>query len=522
MGEIALNRRLKTLIAFRVFFVTVLLGTFFVFQIGYSFFPFSDSVLYLIALLYGLSIAYALLLGKIDNHKLAHFQLTLDSIAVVVLIFLTGGIESWFSSLMLLVVIATAIIMGRNAGYFNAIFSSILYGALVDLQFYGIIPIPFDVALTEKDFLFNIFSHMLALYLTAYLIGYLVIRLEKKDIDIEELTLFNREVIENTPSGLFTTDLTGRVRIFNRAAESITGISRLEAYGKKVAEIFPFIRRLEEKKRLEEVVQFGDEKKILGLTISKMRDAKGSDIGFIGIFQDLTELKRMAEEIKQKEKWAAIGELSANIAHEIRNPLASLKSSVEMLRESAVTAEKKEKLMSIAISEMDRLNHIIVDFLTYSRPSKLDIRNCDLSSILDKTLALVKSRGSDNITIRKSYPVPFGIKADPLKLEQVFLNLGVNALEAMPGGGSLDVGASMRKDSVEITFRDSGVGIPSGDMEKVFYPFFTTKAEGTGLGLSIVYRIIEDHRGRISVASTPGSGTTFSISIPRNHADGRS
>lgn len=519
MEEGSVARKLKTLIAFRVFFVTLLLGTFFVFQIGYKIFPFPATVLHLVAVLYGLSIAYSVLLGKVDSRKLAHVQLSLDAVAVVALIFLTGGIESWFSSLMLLVVIASAIVIGRTAGYFNAIFLSILYGGLVDLQFYGFLPFPHNPLLTERDFLYNIFSHMLALYLTAYLMGYLVSRLEKKETYIEDLTLFNKEVIENTPSGLFTTDLAGRILIFNKAAEEITGRSRADAHGRDAVEVFPFLERLIEKTRIEGVIERGGHEKVIGLTVSKMKDAKGTDIGFIGIFQDLTELKRMAEEIKRKEKWATIGELSANIAHEIRNPLASLKGSIEMLSESAVSPEQKEKLMLIATSEMDRLNRIIVDFLTYSRPSALDVTECDLADILDKTLDLINSRNSSGVVIRKSYISPLVVKADPLKLEQVFLNLGLNAIEAMPHGGALEVSASSRQDDVEITFRDSGAGIAPDVHEKVFYPFFTTKTQGTGLGLSIAYRIIEDHGGKVALTSSPGAGATFRILMPRNNAE---
>ncbi|MGD2079848.1 MAG: ATP-binding protein [Nitrospirota bacterium] len=519
MTEDSLVRKLKTLIAIRVFFVTVLLGTVFVFQIGYRVFPFPTSVLHLGAVLYGLSIAYALLLGRVDSRRLAHAQIVLDDVAVVALIFLTGGIESWFSSLMLVIVIAAATVLGRTAGYFNAIFLSILYGVLVDLQFYGLLPLPYDPLLTEKDFLYNIFSHMLGLYLTAYLMGYLVSRIETKETFIEDLTLFNKEVIENTPSGLFTTDLAGRILVFNKAAEDITGRIRAYAIGKNASQVFPFMKSLSEGARMEEVLEVGGKEKILGLTVSRMKDAKGRDTGFIGVFQDLTRLKRLAEEIRQKEKWATIGELSANMAHEIRNPLASLKGSIEMLRESSVSTEKKEKLMSIAISEMDRLNHIIGDFLTYSRPSALEVDRCDLSAILDKTLDLLRSKSSNGIVIKKTYSSPLTVSADQLKLEQVFLNLGLNALDAMPSGGSIEVGASRRGDDVEITFTDTGGGIPLEEQEKVFYPFHTTKAEGTGLGLSIARRIIEDHKGKVMLQSSPGAGTTFKIIMPGDHAE---
>jgi two-component system sensor histidine kinase PilS (NtrC family) len=423
---------------------------------------------------------------------------------------------------MLLMVIASAIMLGRNAGYFNAILLSILYGVLVDLQFYGLLPLPHDPLLTEKDFLYNIFSHMLGLYLTAYLMGHLITRIEKKDIDIEDLTRFNKEVIENTPSGLFTTDLAGRIMIFNRAAEEIRGLTSANACGRMASEVFPFLGQIGEKRRIEEVIECDGERKVIGLTMSHMRDAKGKDIGFIGVFQDLTELKRMAEEIKQKDKWATIGELSANIAHEIRNPLASLKGSIEMLREGSTLAGQKERLMSIALGEMDRLNTIITDFLTYSRPSSVEMQDIDISALLDKTLDLLRSREPLNISINKNYPAPLRIKADPSKLEQVFLNLGINALDAMPQGGSLDVGATSRDGIVEISFRDTGEGIDSVNQEKVFYPFFTTKSEGTGLGLSIAYRIVEDHKGRITVSSSPGQGTTFSIILPGDNAEDKS
>jgi len=519
MAEDALVRKLKTLIAFRVFFVTALLGTFFVFQIGYRVFPFPSTVLYLIIALYTISIIYSLALGKVNNLTLAYAQISIDSAAIVALIFLTGAIESWFSSLMLLLVIASAIVLGRNGGYFTATLLSLLYGVLVDLQFYGMLPLPHDPLLKEKDFLYNIFSHIGALYLTAYLMGHLMARLERKEIDFADLTRFNQYVVENTPSGLFTTDLSGRILIFNRAAEEITGLSHTEVFGRMAQEVFPFMGQLGERNRAEETVEFQGEKKVIGLSVSRMRDAKGKEIGFIGVFQDLTELKRMAKEIKEKEQWATIGELSANMAHEIRNPLASLKGSVEMLKEGSASSEHKDKLMSIALSEMDRLNTIIVDFLTYSRPSSIELRDADLSTILNKTVDLLRSRSPENVTIAKDYPERMVMKADPMKLEQVFLNLGINALEAMPGGGDLEIGASLNNGTVEITFSDTGEGIEPTRQEKVFYPFYTSKAGGTGLGLSIAYRIVEDHGGHITVTSAPGEGTTFSIILPETHVE---
>jgi two-component system sensor histidine kinase PilS (NtrC family) len=517
MTEEILIKKLKTLITVRVFFVVVLLGSFFVFRIGYKIFPYPSSVLYLAVILFALTIVYAFLLGKVKSLPFAYLQIGLDIVAAIALISFTGGIESWFSSLMLLIVIAAAIVVNKKAGYFAAILSSILYGLLIDLQFYGILPIPYDPMLLEKDFLYNIFSHITALYLTAYLTGQLSSRLERKDIDLRDLTLFNKEVIENTPSGLFTTDLKGNILLFNKAAESITGIDRNTAIGKPISDIFPFIGQLQARKRLEETVEFDGKEKVIGLTLSRMQDAKGKHIGFIGIFQDLTELKKMAQEIKHKEKWATIGELSANIAHEIRNPLASLKSSIEMLKENTLTPEQKSKLMSIALSEMDRLNGIITDFLNYSRPPKLKVQSFDLHQTLNKTLDLLKNRNAANVSIQKNFSGSLFIKADREKLEQVFWNLGVNALDAMPSGGELTVTTNQKNGLVEIIFKDTGIGIAPEAIDKVFYPFFTTKKNGTGLGLSIAYRIVEDHNGTMKVISAPGKGAQFDILIPREY-----
>lgn len=516
------RERLKTLTAIRALFVTVLLGSFFVFEIGYSIFPYPNSVLYLIMFLYILTIVYSVLHGRMNPLVLAYAQFSLDALSVITLIFLTGGIESWFSPLMLLVVIAGPIVLNKRAGYFNAALMGILYGVLIDLQYYHIIPIPYESRLLEKDFLYNMFAHMSALFLTAYLTGFLSSRLERaskrleeRDIDLRDLAIFNREVIESVPSGLFTTDTGGKVMLFNKSAEAITGMKGSEAVGRDIRRLFPFITRLEEKRHSEGILEHGGSRKVLWLAVSKMKDAKGADAGFIGVFQDLTHLKEMETEMKRKEQWAAIGELSANMAHEIRNPLASLKGAIEILKEDAVPKAHKEQLMEIAISEMERLNRIINDFLTYSRPKALDVMEFDLNGLLGETIELIKTREMENIEFEKDFSGPIQMEGDRQKLQQVFLNLGINAVDAMPEGGRLTVRARETAGGVDVSFSDTGEGIKEGDVQKIFYPFFTTKQDGTGLGLSIAYRIIEDHNGTINVRGAEDGGTTFEISLPK-------
>jgi two-component system sensor histidine kinase PilS (NtrC family) len=524
MHDTALFKRLKALIIFRAFFVTLLLGSFLIFEIGFYRFSHPGAILYIIVPLYLLSIAYWALLGRVKNlTAFAYFQLSVDALSAIVLIFVTGGIESWFPFVMLLTVIASAITLNKKAGFITATICSIMYGLLIDLQFYRIIPVAYDSSVKEKDFLYNIFSHITSLYLTAYLTGYMSSRLEKtarrleeKDLDLRDLAFFNRELIEGLPSGLLTTDLSGRLLIFNRAAENITGIARSSAIQKNITDVFPFIEFPIETQRTEGKILHNGDYRTIGLSISASKDSSEQKTGYICIFQDITELKNLEAELKQKETLAAIGELSANMAHEIRNPLASLKGSIEMLKEGTLTKDHGEKLMNIALSEMDRLNKIITDFLTYSRPKSPEFFRFDLHEMLDEIIELIKSAtmNMEAISLRKEFSGRVEIVADPQKLRQVFLNLGMNAIESMPEGGKLTISTKHSGDRVVVSVKDSGVGIPKENLKEIFFPFFTTKDRGTGLGLSIAYRIIEEHNGRITVKSRPGQGTAFEVALP--------
>lgn len=521
--------RIRALIFFRALFVTLLLGSAFLFRIEY-FYSYPRTISVFIISLYLLTIAYSLLSGRVRNVRLfGYVQLVLDVCAEIILVSITGGIESLFSFVLILTILSSSIVINSRAGYIIASLSSILYGVMLDLQFYRLLPLDFDITASEKVFLYNIFVHLLAFYVTAYLGGYLSHRLaktelllEEQDTQLKDLERFNIKVIESLPSGLFTTDVSGKILIFNRAAEKITGMNRHEAIGSQITEVLPFLPVPLKEGRREEVIDLGAEvKKIIGITISALRDVSGKDTGHIGVFQDLTQLKKLEVEIQQKEKWAAIGELSSNIAHEIRNPLASMKGSLEMLRDSRIPEKHKDRLMDIALLEMERLNNIITDFLTYSRPKPLELQRVDLHLILDETLTLLKNIGIDrgNIVIARNFEGPLLVSVDPQKLRQVFWNLGMNAIEAMRTGGRLTVGTQVSPGEIAISFEDTGVGIDPADINRIFYPFFTTKDAGSGLGLSIAYRIIEEHEGTITVSSIPGIKTIFTIILRSRHGD---
>jgi len=445
MTEKALTSRIKALIAFRALFITLLLGSAFLFKVSYLGSPHPKLISYFIITLYMLTIIYSLLMSRIKNLFLfGYIQLLLDVIAEICLIFMTGGIESVFSFTLILTVLSSSIVLNKRAGYVIASLSSIFYGILLDLQFYKMLPIEYEGIMEERQFLFNIFTHIISLYITAYLAGYLsyslektVQKLEERNSSLKDLEFFNTKVIESLPSGLFTTDIKGSVLIFNHAAEVISGSKKEAVIGSPINTALPFLPHPPERGKYESVLAANTEQeKIVGLNITELRDISENKTGFIGVFQDLTEKKKLESEIKNKEKWAAIGELSANIAHEIRNPLASLKGSIEMLKEGKLPEKHKERMMDIALSEMERLNNTISDFLTYSSPKPLEIQPVDLHSILDSTLELLKNtEHKSEISIKKDFEGQLLVHADPEKIRQVFWNLGVNAFEAMRDGG---------------------------------------------------------------------------------------
>lgn len=519
----SIKRRIKALIVFRALLITLLFGSSFFFK-GSEQLLQTRLLYYLIGSFYFVTLVYSFLLDKIRTLFLfAYAQLIIDVILATLLIYVTGGVESWFSFTLILIIIASSIILNKKAGFVIATLSSVTYGMLVNLQLYDVLRIGSEGLAKEPAYLYKLFVHVIFFYLTAYLSGYLSARLEKTvqeleqtDLDLRNLELFNKEVIESLPSGLFTADMSGKILLFNHAAERITGLDRDAVIGQKIDVVMPFFPFPFLEGRREDIIPVDGVEKIIGITISPLKGVNRAQKGFIAVFQDLTQIKKLEDEIKKKEKMAAIGELSSNIAHEIRNPLASLKGSIEMLREDSVSLTYKERLMDIALKEMERLNHIITDFLTYSRPTLPAFQMFDIRELLDETVELLQNmdHNKSRILFTKNYHSPLFVYADPQKMHQVFWNLGVNAIEAMPEGGELSISADRLKGPVTITFRDSGHGIDEKDIGKVFYPFFTTKGYGTGLGLAIAYRIIDEHNGRISVKSTSGIGTTFEIILP--------
>ncbi len=497
-----------------------------------------------------LTIAYALSLSRVRNLRLFTFlQVTVDVILITVIVYITGGVESYMHALYPLVVIGAAILLNRRGGLYAASVASISYGVLIDMDFYRMLPLKYKVIgsgqmnAAWEDVFTTVFTNILAYFTIAYLTGYLAEktakverRLEEKEIDFERLENLNRHIVGNITSGIMTIDEALRITSFNRAAETITGYSLRDVYYKDVRDIFTDIMRptaqagslrVEKTFRKKE----GDEV-YLGFTIS---EGRGAEAMHIIIFQDLTQLKDMEARLMMNEKLRALGELSVGIAHEIRNPLASISGSIQVLKDELKLSGDNLNLMDIVIRETERLNALINDYLLFAKPAKGLRARVDVSEIISETVRIFSHcPEAARIKVECRVNERLYVNGDARQLGQIFWNLFVNAAHAMPDGGSLTVGSRIllhgrggnrfeppntyeaveSAGQVEITVADTGKGIKPEELNRIFDPFYSTKDSGTGLGLAIVHRIVETHDGTIEVASNQGSGTVFKITFP--------
>ncbi|KAF0221888.1 MAG: two-component system NtrC family sensor histidine kinase [Geobacteraceae bacterium] len=472
---------------------------------------------------------------------LTYAQIIWDIFFVTLLLLLTGGISSPYSFLYMLSIINASVLLARRQAIYTASLCGILYGALLDLQYYGKLTAfglsQLPALQSGAGYIFyTIFVNIGAFYLTAFLTGYLAERmrrseraLREKVIDYEELDRLNRSIVSNLNSGLLTINNEGKIRVFNHYAEILTGITQAEAYNKPLYAVLPSLRSFGgeidsvERGEFDYRAQNGDIMTI-GFKSAPLTDNKGSRDGIIIIFQDLTQVKRLEEELKRADRLAAIGELSAHIAHEIRNPLSSISGSAQLIAQGEGIDPKDKKLLDIVVRETDRLNELIKSFLAYARPTrpaKSPVQLKELLSVVE-SLSAADPRFHE-VVINNRCREDLSLMGDHDQLEQVFWNLLVNAAEAMPDGGEITLDAEVvNSDSraprngkmARIVVADTGKGMDKDEMSRVFEPFFSTKKEGTGLGLATVYRIVEAHGGRIMVESAKGGGTRFTIYLP--------
>lgn len=540
----ALRSRLLAMMVLRVVLALAFLGITAWFQTrehsvtGLNLYP-----LYAIVITIGLlTIFYALVLNRVKNLRLfTYVQITADVMLITGIVFVTGGVESYLNTLYSLTVIGASIFLGKRGGYYAASFSSIAYGVLIDLDFYGALPVKYEVfasvtAPSWEDALRTAATNILAFFTVAYLTGHLAERtaavereLEEREVDYEKLEVLTRHIFENITSGIMTLDEMTRITSFNREAELVTGYSLREVYYRDVNEIFPGMINVQASRDMRVERKFrkkNGEEIFLGFSISA---GQGGNVDNIVIFQDLTKLKAMEEQLRRDEKLKALGELSVGIAHEIRNPLASISGSIQVLKGESEMSGDNRRLMEIVLRETERLNLLITDFLLFAKPAQENRFRVELGRIIAETLEVfANSPEAASIKIESSVEGGLAVEGDSRQLGQVFWNLFVNAAHAMPSGGTLKVSSNVdplgsvpgRRDGrggygvVSIKVEDTGEGIRPEHINRIFDPFFSTKERGTGLGLAIVHRIVESHGGTIEVKSRSGGGTVFRITLP--------
>ncbi|OGP53863.1 MAG: hypothetical protein A2Y65_11720 [Deltaproteobacteria bacterium RBG_13_52_11] len=527
--------RLKKLILYRLIIttVTLLMGLFFqlegisAFWGPYAFFYF------LIFLVYGTTVIFALLIRKRkarDLTFLIYSQTTADALIITGIIYITAGSASVFTPLYILAILEAGVLLERKGGLMAASVCSIYYALLLGLEHYWVIP-----SLTPRlpyhnvVLLYTLFVYILAFYLSGYLTGYLAeeVRKSGKELtksreDFSRLEAFNRDVIQSMQSGLLTVDRKGQISFLNKAGEKILDIRTSQIKDRPITDLFLDLNQdFQEglRSRMETAFQRHDGEEIkLGLSISSLKDHRGNKVGQIITFQDLTLIKEMEESMRRSEKLATIGQLAAGIAHEIRNPLASISGAIQLLKEEKEEGESSQRLMEIILAESGRLNRLITDFLLYAQPPKLNKKKVDVGALVDNTLEVFSRspQWTKGIKLTKIMEPNITISADPQQLEQVLWNLFINAVDAMEGKGVLEV--KVHKDgkgqAVTLMVADTGKGISPKDINNIFDPFFTTKEGGSGLGLSIVHKIVEIHGGDIAVESRPDRGTTFILTFP--------
>lgn len=524
----------------RIVFVTFLLGALIFFQQRYRIYSSPTQPLYyLVFIVYALTGVYWYLLRKVKNLLfLVYLQISGDIILVTVLVHLTGGIDSGFTLLYHLTIISASINLYRRGGYLSASLSSILYGAMLDMQYYNVLGFVRSQNFTAVQVLFQVFINILSFYIVALLSGYLSERLratrrelQEKSIDFEDLRALQEHILRSVGSGIMTMDLRSNIASWNPAAEQITGYSHSEikdrwngVFGGSIKGIFGHTDLLKERHyRFDgQIVKKDGSTAILGMTASLLKDDANAVRGIILIFQDITKMVEMEERIRRQERLASVGSLAAGIAHEIRNPLASLSGSIQVLQGELDLKGDNKYLMEIVVRETDRLNTIITEFLEYARPKASQQEEVELLPVLDETIMLLKNSRdfSERIGITREVNPQIRLRGDTQRLRQVFWNFLINSCQAMPNGGDITVSAkslSPGEDDeswCEIIIADTGVGIAREHLDKIFDPFFTTKTAGTGLGLAIAYRIIEDHGGIIMVDSDPGKGTRVKVMLP--------
>ncbi len=502
---------------------------------------FSRALLVMVAVL-ALSFIYALLLRvtPLPLKAQATTQFLFDVLLITWLVWTTGDLHSPYSALYIVVIAVASIFLGARGALLTAVGSAVCYTSVMVSFVLGwlgnhereINPPSLGEAIE------TIGINDVAFLIVGLLASRLAERQTRSDVQLIEAThalanlrALHERIVESIRSGVITTDLEQFIYTMNSAGEEMTGYTAEDLRGQEISILLGDIREqvaealgaataghVPPRHEAECLTAEGFRIR-LGYSISPLSSERGETTGLVITFQDLTDIRAMEDTSRRQERLSAVGRVAAGIAHEIRNPLAAMRGSIQVLRSEMPADGAQQELMEIVLRESDRLNRIITDFLTYARPRKVALVETDLREPLIETFALLRHSPElrtgqvlDDVVPDE----PVTALADAEAFRQVFWNLARNALNAMPDGGLLR-GELKWTDAghVCIVFTDTGRGMSPAQVERLFEPFSSSTTGGTGLGLSIVYQIIRDHGGTINVRSREGHGTTITVELPR-------
>jgi two-component system, NtrC family, sensor histidine kinase PilS len=488
----------------------------------------------IILLWYTISVFFLLLHRMWQESRLhARLQVLTDLALTTTLVYVTGGIDTPFVYLYPLVIIIAAMLLSRWWTYVTAALAFIAFGGILELSYFEWIR-SYSVSRPDLKWLQVIIVVNLGAYMAiAYLASSLSMKLRQVDVQLqdksgalENLQARHENIIHSMRGGLITTDLDGRISLLNAPGQKLLGRRARDVFARPVSEVFldplPNVNSPSMTGEVRANTPAGE--RTYGVTVSSLRDSDGLVVGYVYTFDDLTDMRRLEREVRMRDRLSALGRMAAGIAHEIRNPLASIAGSVQVLAGISALNEEQRTLVNIVTRESERLNDIISDFLFYSREKNLKFTPTDLAALLDDSITLLKNHPRMStqpaIEIVKDYPPqPAMADIDGDRMKQVFWNLAENAIQAMPQGGRLKVAIASEQAEWKVTFADTGIGISTNQLEKVFEPFQSGFSGGTGLGLAIVYQIIQAHDAKIQVRSESLHGTEFILRIAKSKVE---
>lgn len=465
-----------------------------------------------------------------DNTRQIRLQILSDLIFSTAILYVTGGIDTPFNFLLPLVIVVASLLLPRLWAYLTAALSFILYGAVLELTYFAVLP-SYSLAPPPNPNTLQaaVLMNVVAYFAIAYLAGTLSSKLRQVDVEaLEKLQALHENIINSMSGGVITADLSGRITLLNPAGEKLLERPAREVQGMKVGELFrdrlPALESIADSKNEVRSITPDGKEKTFGVKVSALTVPEQGILGYVYTFADLTEIRRLEREVRMHDRLSAVGRLASGIAHEIRNPLSSIVGSVKMLSRVSDLSEEQRTLVEIVTRESERLNDIISDFLNYTRERTYKFAPGDLVPLVEDTLTLLENhpqvagagQSPERIRIVRRFAVdraPAIIDGD--KMKQVFWNICENAVRAMPSGGTLTVSLSEIAGFWHISFADTGRGIGPQQLEKIFEPFQSHFEGGTGFGLAIVYQIVQAHSAKISARSVPSSGAEFTVAIAR-------